>query len=129
MSVAWNKGCAVSKEGVLGVRSLKANNKAMMSKLVWTILEGITPILSPLRAKLVNSDDSARTVYYKSSVWSSIREVFISLMAKKIWLVGEHSVVKFWSINWLGYIIMGRVENGIIDDHHALVSNFYLNGS
>ena len=129
ISVAWRKICRPLDEGGLGFRSFKITNKALLLKLAWQIMEGKNSLLHVLRDRFINKYGEVRSTGVISSIWVSIKAYYSSLLAETLWIIGEHSVVKFWNSNWLGFVIASRVDKQMDVNWDAMISDYYTNGS
>ncbi|KAF1892575.1 hypothetical protein Lal_00011042, partial [Lupinus albus] len=96
VTVACSKVCSFMQSGRLGLRSMKMLNKEVLLKLAWDLRS--------------SNQDWAKfyiticypTRYFKSSIWSGIRDNWSLVNMNSTWLASDGLQNNFWKDNWLG---------------------------
>ncbi|XP_019433032.1 PREDICTED: uncharacterized protein LOC109339940, partial [Lupinus angustifolius] len=88
-------------EGGLGLRSLKMLNKVALLKLPWE-MRSLKQEWASFCRKRFGCSNSPTTRYYRSSIWSGIKDNWNLVGSNSIWLVGDGNQVSFWRDNWMG---------------------------
>ncbi|KAG7577326.1 Ribonuclease H-like superfamily [Arabidopsis thaliana x Arabidopsis arenosa] len=106
--LAWKRVCRPRLEGGLGIRSAKAMNKALLSKVGWRLLRDKDSLWAKVlrsKYKVGEPHDKSWTVAkgHWSSTWrsicSSLREVVLPNIG---WVLGDGLKIQFWTDKWLG---------------------------
>ncbi|KAL8555812.1 hypothetical protein ACS0TY_003573 [Phlomoides rotata] len=112
------KGSTLSLAGRgLGIRSIEVANESFVCKLAWDILPNDSEELGLLNRRYIKMDGTPKTSSRSSSLWGGLRRHWPRLLEGSLWIVGSYSLLSFWSGNWLGYVIAGRI--GIPPDYAA----------
>lgn len=107
--MAWSRVCAPCKEGGLGVRSIRAANESYLYKLAWDIITqkdmGLNFVLQR------HSTASGKEVKYHiaSSIWCGLGRIRAHIRDNIRWIPGANSKVRFWTDNWLGFVIAEKI--------------------
>ena len=99
--VAWHKLCKPYKEGGLGVRNLSDINEAGNLKNCWEIMHSDLQWASLIRSRVLRGGQPVNH-HISSSVWSSAKHKFITLMENISWQIGDGQSIKFWTDPWCG---------------------------
>lgn len=98
VTVAWKKCCKSLKEGGLGIKSLKSFNEAKNLHLCWNFFNQ-NHGWSKLLASRVLRNRSTIAYRLKSSIWSSVRSCFDTILENTQWIIGNGSMVNCWLDN------------------------------
>ncbi|XP_039686942.1 uncharacterized protein [Medicago truncatula] len=100
-TVAWKVLCQPWNEGGLDIKPTRLINEALILKLSWNLLATDSRWSNLLKRRYFsNGMPSSR--YFKSSVWSGIKEFIGTILVNSLWIVGSGDSINFWTDNWLG---------------------------
>ncbi|XP_039682998.1 uncharacterized protein [Medicago truncatula] len=100
-TVAWKVLCRPWNEGRLDIKPTRLINEALILKLSWDLLATDSQWSNLLKWRYFsNGTPSSR--YFKSSVWSGIKEFIGTVLVNSLWIVGNGDSINFWTDNWLG---------------------------
>jgi hypothetical protein len=130
VTVSWKKICRPVSQGGLSIRSLTSLNAASNLKLCWNILNSDTSWAKLLRDRVLRNRRTIQHHIY-SSIWSSAKDEFQTIMDNTSWLLGDGKNINFWNDEWCGAPLSSQLN---IPDHvsqrlSASVSDFIYNGS
>jgi hypothetical protein len=94
VTVSWKKICRPVSQGGLSIRSLTSLNAASNLKLCWNILNSDTSWAKLLRDRVLRN---RRTIHHHiySSIWSSAKDEFQTIMDNTSWLLGDGKNINF----------------------------------
>jgi hypothetical protein len=94
VTVSWKKICRPVSQGGLNIRSLTSLNAASNLKLCWNILNSDTSWAKLLRDRVLRN---RRTIHHHiySSIWSSAKDEFQTIMDNTSWLLGDGKNINF----------------------------------
>ncbi|KAK1549712.1 hypothetical protein Q3G72_006607 [Acer saccharum] len=128
--VAWYRCCRPYSQGGLGLKDLGLLNDSLLWKFTWKFMTSDSFAFTFLWERYLRHLQKPRGGYVTSSIWSSLRMNYSSLVKEGIWLIGENSQRDFWRDNWLGVPILELL--GILDylanPLRAKVSDFIHEG-
>jgi ribonuclease HI len=104
--VAWDRCCRPYSQGGLGLKDLGLLNDSLLRKFTWKFMTSDGFAFSFLRERYLRHLQKPHGGYVTSSIWSSLRTNYSSLLKEGIWLIGESSQRDFWRDNWLGVPIL-----------------------
>jgi len=121
VTVAWHKVCTPLKEGGLGLRNLSHINEAGNLKNCWDILQSELQWAQLIRSRVLR-DNKPISHHLSSSIWSSAKNKFNTLMDNVLWKIGNGQTIKFWTDPWCGdpLIIALNIPQHL---HHLLQSH------
>jgi hypothetical protein len=130
VTVSWKKICRPFSQGGLNIRSLTSLNAASNLKLCWTILTSDTSWAKLLRDRVLRKRRIIQHHIY-SSIWSSVKVEFPTIMANSFWLLGDGRSINFWNDEWCGAPLSIKLN---IPDHisqhlSTSVNDFIFNGT
>ena len=73
----------------------------MLSKTAWKLIASSDFSASVLKAHFLTPSGVPRDSYFRSSVWSSIKTIYVSLWEDVRWFIGSASNLKFWTDEWI----------------------------
>ena len=76
-------------------------NEALILKLSWDLIAKDSQWASLFKSRYFSNGQSC-TRYFKSSVWSGIKEHIGIVLLNSLWIVGIEDRIHFWTDNWLG---------------------------
>ena len=97
--VKWKKVCTPKSKGGLGIRSCGINNRAMVSKLGWRLMNEDNPLWIKVLKKKYNLSNNPREWSSKtkaSPVWRSIFSSKELLEKNTKWTIGNGGNVSLW---------------------------------
>lgn len=97
--MAWKRLCCPLREGGLGIKSLKALNKAALLKLSWDLLVSNKDWVSFLRGRYLQHNKPSLK-YVRSSIWPGIKNLVQIAFSNSIWMIGDGKDINFWLHNW-----------------------------
>ncbi|XP_024630290.2 uncharacterized protein [Medicago truncatula] len=100
-TVAWKVLCRPSNEGGLDIKPTRLINEVRILKLSWDLL-AMDSQWSNLLKRRYFSNGTPSSRYFKSSVWSGIKEFIGTVLVNSLWIVGSGDSINFWTDNWLG---------------------------
>lgn len=101
VTVAWKKVCLDYEEGGLGVKSLISLNEATNLKCCWSLFNSSEEWASLLRSRVFRGSRCISHHVY-SSIWSSVKPEFQTVLNNSNWLIGNGRQVNFWTDHWCG---------------------------
>jgi hypothetical protein len=101
VTTSWKKICLPFVQGGLNLRSLSNLNKATNLKLCWSLMTSNSAWARLLKERVFRSHKVIHHHIY-SSLWSSIKEEFGTILDNSIWLIGNGESINFWNENWCG---------------------------
>ncbi|XP_019435225.1 PREDICTED: uncharacterized protein LOC109341721 [Lupinus angustifolius] len=101
VTVAWHKVCCPTKEGGLGLRSIKLLNEAAMLKLAWDMNSSQQEWATYYKNRFCRNKEP-KSSYIKSSIWPGIRKHWQVILDNSIWVFGNGNSIRYWKDNWLG---------------------------
>ncbi|XP_050222822.1 uncharacterized protein LOC126672915 [Mercurialis annua] len=131
VTVPWRICCRAVKDGGLGMKNLKAMNKAMLSKIAWDMISSDTFPLNILKSRFLTVSGVPKKLPIGSSFWSSIREVYASDKVACRWIIGENSRLNFWTDEWIVPTVAERMNlsYSVKSKKTDLVTDFFINES
>ena len=101
VTTSWKKVCRPLIQGGLNIRSISTLNKAANLKMCWSLMNSNASWAKLLKARVFrNSKPILHHIY--SSLWSSYKDEFSSIMSNSFWLLGTGEKINFWNDNWCG---------------------------
>ncbi|XP_058775611.1 uncharacterized protein LOC131649884 [Vicia villosa] len=98
---AWNKICRPKLHGGLGIRSLLRINEDSNLRLAWDIRNSVEQWAVILIARVLKGFGTINYHIF-SSIWSSIKAEWPTLIRNCAWILGNGSNINFWLDNWCG---------------------------
>lgn len=92
VSISWKKFCRPLKGG-LGIKSLRLLNEAMLAKLAAIVYSAKEWVISFMKGHFMLGVNFPRLVV--SSIWSSIRSIYIPYCSFAFWLIGDRIGTSF----------------------------------
>ncbi|KAF7844979.1 putative ribonuclease H protein At1g65750 family [Senna tora] len=109
--------CKTKQNGGLGLKHVRVQNKAFMTKLGWGLVNQKDALWARvLRAKYKCGDDlipTVRRINTASRLWKGIADSWKHVQEGMVWRIGDGKRVRFWSDPWL--------PNGSALCHYSLV--------
>ncbi|KAF7823171.1 putative ribonuclease H protein At1g65750 family [Senna tora] len=103
--VSWSSMCKTKQNGGLGLRHVRNQNKAFMTKLGWGLVNQKDALWAPvLRAKYKCGDDlipKVGRIASASRLWNGIADSWKYVQDGMVWRLGDGKRVRFWSDPWL----------------------------
>jgi hypothetical protein len=116
VTVSWKKMCLPYSQGGLNLRSLSKLNSATNLKLCWTLINSQSSWASLLRDRVLRSRRTINHHIY-SSLWSSIKNEFPTIMDNSAWLLGDGEDISFWNDSWLDFQLwLSNIIANILDN-------------
>ncbi|CAJ2642122.1 unnamed protein product [Trifolium pratense] len=101
VTVAWKKVCTPLGEGGLGLRSLLRLNEAANLKLCWDLLLSKEDWAIILKKRVLRNGNVINHHVF-SSIWSSVKTEFSTVMNNSSWKVGTGQNINLWLDSWCG---------------------------
>lgn len=101
VTLPWRMCCLPLSEGGFGIKQLKVLNDAILSKTAWNLIAVNSYPMNILRSHFLHSLGIGRESYFRSSVWSSIKNIYASLRLDIMWYIGENINLNFWTDEWV----------------------------
>ena len=95
-------------EGGIGIQRLFYFNKALLSRVAWK-LSCSNGFVYWFLCKCFLRFNLPRVSFISSSIWPSLRDVFVDIQGSSQWLPGFGSQLNFWTSNFLGYSIADKI--------------------
>ena len=89
--VAWYRCCRPYSQGGLGLKDLRLLNDSLLRNFTWKFMTSDSFAFTFLRERYLKHLQKPRGGYVTSSIWSSLRMNYSSLLKEGIWLIGENS--------------------------------------
>ena len=89
--VAWDRCCRPYSQGGLGLKDIGLLNDSLLRKFTWKFMTSDGFAFSFLRERYLRHLQKPHGGYVTSSIWSSLRSNYSSLLKEGIWLIGENS--------------------------------------
>lgn len=126
--VAWKKVCKPFEEGGLGIRSLICLNESFNLKLCWDFLHYKEDWAKILKARVIRGNKAIKHHIF-SSLWTGIKNEFVTVMHNSRWLIGNGSNIHFWEDNWYGEPLLEALNltPNDISNYPAYVGDFIIN--
>ncbi|WJX17562.1 hypothetical protein P8452_07464 [Trifolium repens] len=130
VTVSWKKICRPFSQGGLNIRSLTSLNAASNLKLCWNILNSDTSWAKLLRDRVLRNKRTIQHHIY-SSIWSSAKDEFQTIMDNTSWLLGDGKNINFWNDEWCGAPLSSQlnIPDLVSQRLSASVSDFIFNDS
>lgn len=93
-TVVWKNCCKSLKDGGLGLRSLNAINSATNLNLFWQFVKGGL-CWTDLLASRVKRGNGMISHHMKSSIWTSVKDCYQTVLDNTKWLIGDGAHVNF----------------------------------
>lgn len=104
--VKWKTVLLLKKQGGLGIKNLRKQNRSLMMKWLWRFTREEQALWARvIQAKyetLSNWTTKEVTAAYGVSLWRSIRLVWVSFLGNTSFNVNNGRKVLFWDDDWLG---------------------------
>ena len=101
VTVAWKKVCKPFAKGGLGIISLITLNQASNLKLRWDLITSQQPWAILLRKRAIRGRKPINYHIF-SSIWSSVKSDFQSILNNSQWILGSGDDIRFWTDPWCG---------------------------
>ncbi|GLT30109.1 hypothetical protein SLA2020_049290 [Shorea laevis] len=115
--VSWTDVCSPREHGGLGLRMARENNRALIAKLGWQLLQGKDkPWCKALTQKYLRSETFTNCSLSPSSsaTWRSILKCRDVLRLGVRWRVGSGQHIKLWQDIWVGdKILLDHASNSV----------------
>lgn len=102
--MAWKKLCRPFDERGLGLRSLIKINEASNLKLCWNLLNYDEMWAVILRNRVLR-DRRHIAHHVSSSIWSSVKSEYTTILENSTFLLGNGENIKFWTDSWCGPLL------------------------
>jgi ribonuclease HI len=130
VTVSWKKICRPLEQGGLNIRSISSLNKASNLKLCWSILTSNCSWAKLLKDRVVRGRKIIQH-HIHSSIWSSVKDEFSTILENSFWLLGNGKDINFWNDNWCGCSLadLFNIPPHISQNLLSTVSDYINNGA
>jgi len=128
-TVTWKVMCQPWAEGGLDIKPTRLINEALILKLSWDLIAKDTQWSNLFKMRYFSNGQPSKC-YFKSSVWSGIKEHIGTVLLNSLWIVGTGDRIHFWTDNWLGKPLVDLMN--LVEFHRHLkgmLSEAIVNGS
>lgn len=128
-TVSWNKVCSPTKEGGLGLRSLRDINSAAVLKLCWDLTQSNNQWACLLRGRVLRNNKPI-PYHVSSSIWAGLKIYFSEVQDKSCCQIGSGNSLDFWTDVWLSQPLVRllNLPSHMYDQLKSKVSDFINNG-
>jgi hypothetical protein len=97
LTVSWKKVCKPTSEGGLGIRSISCINQAANLRLCWSMITSQESWAKVLKSRVIKKN---KVIQYHifSSIWSSIKTEYNTIIENTKWLLGDGETINFGKI-------------------------------
>ena len=129
-TVAWKVMCRPWAEGGLDIKLTRLINEALILKLSWDLIAKDSQWASLFKSRFFSHGQPCAR-YFKSSVWSGIKEHINTVLLNSIWVVGTGDRIHFWTDNWLGAPLVDLMNLDVAFHRHlkGMLSEAIVNGA
>lgn len=96
-------------DGGLGIRSIRAINKAAMLKLSWDLISSKNQWACFLRARFFKNSSPVQ-YHLQSSIWPTIKQGFYVALENNSWQIGDRKQINFWRDKWLSQSVADMIN-------------------
>jgi hypothetical protein len=101
VTTSWKKVCRPLVQGGLNLRAISNLNKSANLKMCWSLINSQSSWAKLLKDRVLRDNKPIRHHIY-SSIWSSVKDEFTTLMDNSTWLLGTGEDINFWNDSWCG---------------------------
>ncbi|XP_056697347.1 uncharacterized protein [Spinacia oleracea] len=111
--INWDKISSPKDEGGLGIRWVRALNKAFVLKLWWRMVHQEENFaVKVLRDKYSKSNGMFRSFSYGSHLWKAMGRVWECFKESIAWGVGNGKSINLWGDKWIGDLSLRQLISG-----------------
>jgi len=100
-TVSWNQVCLPWEFGGLDLKSTRTINSSLLLHLSWKLFTQDSQCSWLFQQRFL-SFGIPRTRYFKSSIWSGVREYLNTVNENSVWIIGNGNDINLWLDNWMG---------------------------
>ncbi|XP_058746815.1 uncharacterized protein LOC131619766 [Vicia villosa] len=100
LTVAWKDCCSSKKVGGLGIKALSNFNSVSNLQLCWIFVKGEQE-WTHLLASRIKRNHKLISYHINSSIWTSIKACYSTVIDNTKWIIGNGAKVNFWLDTWL----------------------------
>jgi len=129
-TVAWKILCRPWAEGGLDIKPTRLINEALILKLSWNLIAKDTQWANLFKRRYFSNGQPSKC-YFKSSVWSGIKDHIGTVLLNSLWIFGTGDRIHFWTDNWLGEPLVELMNLDVEFHRHlkGMLSETIVNGT